>query len=153
MFFKLLFEHFIFHIMDNRFNTFLFRSRANGEWMPLIQGNDRNIDEDVVSRMEIKVGWPFDDEMGDSGREKNSWANVSFAALSPHPDESEDPLDEVDDARDQKPFPEVGSVEEDEDPEGNVHQMSPVEDLESVYIQLTIWWSIIGGKGTSNQVW
>lgn len=51
--------------------------------------------------------------------------------VSPHPRQSHDPLRQVDGPRHHEPLPEVGRVHQQQQPEGNIQEVRPVEDLET----------------------
>jgi len=61
--------------------TFLLRSTADGKWMPLIFGNSRNIDKNIVTRVEIKVVRALNDEVCHSRRKQQSRADVCFTTF------------------------------------------------------------------------
>ena len=67
----------------------LFRGGADGERMPLVLGNGRDLDEDVVPRLVIEVGRTVDDQMchlmcGDQ-KTCTQVTSVSFLVSPPPP--------------------------------------------------------------------
>lgn len=111
--------------------TFLFGSTADGERMPLVLGDNRHVDEDVVAGPEVKARRPFDYEMRDLGGQQQARADVGFAALGVNPGQPTDPLDREDRARHDEPLPEVRPMEDHQQPEGDVEEVGPVEHLRS----------------------
>lgn len=116
--------------------------------MPLVLGDSRNVDENVIPRAMAEMRRPLNDEVNDFRRQQDSRRHVSFAAIyhligdqshaveqlpsiRTHPNKSNDTFDDEDEAGDDEPLPEVRTVERDQKPERNVQQVSPVEDLEA----------------------
>lgn len=102
---------------------------AQSEWMPFILCNIRNIHENVVSRSEMEVGWPFDHQVCNFGGQKDTGGDISLAAFRAQPQDSENPFNRVDESWNDEPLPEIRAVEENQNPERNVQQVGPVEYL------------------------
>ena len=67
--------------------------------------------------------------MGDLAGQQDAGADVgpSVSGLGPH--QPDDPLQQVQQTRHDEPVPEVGRVQDQQDVEGNVQQVGPVENL------------------------
>lgn len=70
-----------------------------------------------------------DDQVGDPGRKKQPGADVGLPASGASPQDPEYSLSRVQRSGHQEPLPEVGPVEQQETPERDVQEMSPVEHL------------------------
>lgn len=88
--------------------------------MPLVLGNHGDVYKNIVAWMIVEMGRSLDNQMGNSRREKKTRTDVGFASLGSHPREPEDTLDQVDEAWDDVPLPEVGAVKDQQDPERDI---------------------------------
>lgn len=99
--------------------------------MPLVLRNRWDINKNIVAGWESKMERSFDHQMHNFWWQQDPWRNVGLSSVWSHPNESQDALNNEDKTRQNKPLPEVGAVKSDEQPEGNVQQMCPVEDLKA----------------------
>ena len=60
----------------------LLRGRADGERVPLEDGDLRNLDEDPVARSEVELGGLLDDEACDLGRQDQAGGDDRLAAVA-----------------------------------------------------------------------
>ena len=98
--------------------------------MPFKSGNGRDVDKDIVSGLEGEVWGPPDDQADHFGGEDDAHGDPGFALFTETFTESEEFFDEKNNARDDEPFPKVGSVQDQQYPIRNVKQMRPVKDLQ-----------------------
>lgn len=109
----------------------LLRGRTDGERMPLVVGNRRDIDKHIVARTEMEMIRPLDDQMHHLGGQQQSGTDIGLPMVAPHPDIAQCSFHDVDQSGEQEPLPEVGSMEEAQYPKGHVEQMGPIEDLKA----------------------
>ncbi len=74
--------------------------------------------------------WPLDDEVGDPRGEDDARRDGRLALAKPAGQHAVGQLQEEDDARSEDPLPELGGVEDEEDPVGGVQKVGEVEHLE-----------------------
>lgn len=63
--------------------------------------------------------------------QQDSRRHIRFSTIWSHPNEPQKTFDGENKARNDEPLPEVWTMENDQEPEGNVHQMSPVKDFKA----------------------
>lgn len=115
--------------LERKSNTFLFRCWADCKRVPFILGYCWDVHKHVVPRMEVKMGWALDHQMGYSWREKNSRTYISFTSFWTHPGESEYTFDYINDSWNYEPLPKIWSMNQEKNPKWKIHKMRPVENL------------------------
>ena len=97
--------------------------------MPLIVSNARNIEVDIVTRLEGEVGGTLDHEVDNFGWEHHPSHNIGFPLLRPGLANTDQLLTREHNGWTYEPLPEVGSMNNCQDPEDNVEKMCPVKHL------------------------
>ena len=97
--------------------------------MPLEGRNRRNIQEDIISGLKVKVWRSLDNKVDHLGGQDNAVGDVALALIGEGVVEAERLLDDEEAAGAYEPLPEVGGVEHHQRPEHKVQEVRPVEDL------------------------
>jgi hypothetical protein len=105
------------------------------EGMPLKSGNDRNIDENIISGFKCEMGRPSDDQTDHFGGQDHTHSDPSFAFFTQTPCHSEDFFNQKYSTGSNKPFPEIGGMKYEQDPIDNIEQMAEVKHLKKKRIQ------------------
>ena len=114
----------------------LLRRRRDGERMPFEVGDGRNIQENVVARLEVEVWRSFDDQVDHLGGQHHAVGDVALALVREGVVEAERLLEDEEAAGTDEPLPKVGRMQNATQPEGKVKEVSPVEDLHIKKIQM-----------------
>lgn len=109
----------------------VFGRAAESKWMPLILCDSGNVNEDIVTRTVGEVEWPFNNQIYDFRWQNYSGRHVGLATVRSHPNESQDALNNKNAAGNEEPLPEIGSMKENDNEEGDVKQVGPIEDFEA----------------------
>ena len=102
---------------------------GDGEGMPLKLSNGGNVEVDIVAGLEGEVGRPLDDKVDNPGGEDDPGGDVALALVGERVVEAEQLLADKDGKGADNPLPEVDGVEDEEQPEDQVEEVGPVEDL------------------------
>ena len=97
--------------------------------MPLKGGNGRNVDEDVIARLEGEMGRSTDHQAHHFGGKDHTHGHprlAFFAETSGHP---EGLFQDENGTRAYKPFPKMGGMKNKQDPIDDVEQMTEVKHL------------------------
>ena len=97
--------------------------------MPLKLSNGGNVEVDIVAGLEGEVGRPLDDKVDNPGGEDDPGGDVALALVGERVVEAEQLLADKDGKGADNPLPEVDGVEDEEQPEDQVEEVGPVEDL------------------------
>ena len=107
----------------------LLRRRADGEGVPLEGGYGRDVDEDVVARLEGKVRRPLDHQRHHLRGKDDPRGDPGLALLAHGVAEPVELLNDEEDAGHDEPLPEVGGVKDEQEPVEDVEAVRPPEDL------------------------
>jgi len=101
--------------------------------MPLELGNRGDVEVDIVAGLEGEVGRPLDDQVDHAGGQDDPRGDVALALVGERVVEAEQLLPDKDGKGADNPFPEVDRVEDEQQPEDQVEEVGPVEDLKQKY--------------------
>ena len=107
----------------------LLRGRGYREGMPLEVRYGRYVQVDVVPGLKGEVGGPLDDEVDHPGGQYHPRGDVALSLVRQGVVEADGLLDDEEAAGAHEPLPEVGGVEQHQQPEYQVQEVRPVEDL------------------------
>ena len=97
--------------------------------MPLKSGNDRNIDENIISGFKCEMRRPSDDQTDHFGGQYHTHSDPSFAFFTQTPCHSEDFFNQKYSTGSNEPFPKIGGMKYEQDPIDNIEQMAEVKHL------------------------
>ena len=106
--------------------------RADGEGMPLVDGDGGDLDEAPVPWAVVELGRLLDPETGDSGGQGDALVNDGVAAAEQEGDDPIELLRDEDDGEEDHPLPEAGRVQDQQPPVQPVVQVREVEHLPCV---------------------
>ena len=97
--------------------------------MPLKVGNGGNVEVYVVPGLEVKVRRPLYYKVDHFGRQDNSSHNITFAFLTARFAYAEKFFTREHTSRSYEPFPKIGSMNNQQDPEDYVEKVGPIKHL------------------------
>lgn len=99
--------------------------------MPLVLGYCRYVHEHVVAGVEVEVRRSLYHQVGDFGRQQQTGTDVRFTVFGAHQRETVKTFAQVQQSGNYEPFPEVRTVEDQQQVKRHVQQMSPIEYLKT----------------------
>ena len=103
---------------------------ADGEGVPLVGGDGRDVDENPIAGAEVEACGSLDDEAGHLGGKDHSCFDCCIPGASAHLDQSDDHLNEPDAPGRDDTFPVRWSMEDEKREESPVEKVGEVEDVE-----------------------
>jgi len=97
--------------------------------MPLVLGYCWYVHKYVVAGVKVEVRWSLYYQVGDFGRQQQTRTDIRFTVFGAHQRETVKTFAQVQQSGNYKPFPEVRTVEDQQQVKRHVQQMSPIEYL------------------------
>ena len=97
--------------------------------MPLKVGDGGDVEVDIVARLEVEVGRSLDDEIDNFGGQHNPSHYVTLPFLTAGLADAEELLEGEESGGADKPFPEIWSVNNQQNPKDYVEKVSPIKHL------------------------